>query len=1352
FSLQQLGTSANVDSIDDWISSLERVEVGEMPPAKHNRMTAEEKRQLQQFLRQQITRYEQKSQRSLRTPTRRLNNREFENSVRDVLGIAHVGSHGPMDGLLGDTLHDGFDTHGETLGFSEYHLDQYVTAVRKVLDAVILPGDQPESRRYEITGPTMRLIADGNRRRADRTSRSNGGAEIRGSIERLACTDFPFVPTTGWYRIHVNAMALDRRVYDQQDTGIYDGDPITLRMSLGARHFDFDLPEDQTKTFETNVWLAAGTPLEFTHKTDGLRLIGNGNFKFQNRIARDYIQENDPQLYERVVRDEVPKAKTRSTSPGHWVHWVKYWQGARPWIKSVQIEGPLFRNWPPKRQRALLGENPSVKHATAILKPIAQRAWRRPVFDQELSPIVQLVQSQADTLGDVGALKEGIVAILVSPSFLMLNPENSSNDFRFASKLGYLINSTTPDAELIVKVRRRQLGSMDAVRDELQRRLVAGKMDNFLREFPYGWLQLDRINFMAPDIDAYPLYDKKRVNEDMVNEVLAFFRHTVEENRPIPELLTAGYSFVNADLAKVYGVDGVPDDSRLRKVVFQDGRRGGFLGMGAFLTLTADTLSTSPIHRAVYVMENFMGIHPAPPPADVEITEPDVRAARTIREVLMAHQSDASCAACHQNIDPFGYAFENFDPIGRWRDTYVDTRVSVVPDNAADGANAREKGKKDSKRRNRNLLAPTPIDASANFLNGTKYNNIREFRELMKSDANKKRFVRCFVTKLLTYANGIQPENFSEIEAIVKVSEQNDYRIVETIAAVIDSPMFREQKPKAFPKIGAVPQPMQVDARIVADKESETWKSLRGEVIAADSRASSRDHRAEGIPHEKELQTAQRDIDSFVIEPTDQRLNAITEFRNDQMKMEYLVGYVGQEVKHNQVRPLTLGQGSMSGEVSATSALLQTRLTLGSSLNSRGDLPGASGFVKFEWSTDQAFAQSQFTSVQQATADDDFIVRAVLKGLRPNQRYYFRAIHGAAAEAMNTLGPTCSFRTLPGPEQDSEVKFIVGSCMNYIKFMHGRAGNARGPLTATAEDKRLGFPAFATMSKLQPDFFVGTGDIVYYDNPFRVAKSIAELRQCWHEQFRFPRMIEFFRHVPTYWSKDDHDFRYNDSDNESQRAPLPGTGIDMFHEQLPIAPMDAENRLTYRTFRVGQNLQVWLTEGRDYRSANDALDGPEKTMWGIQQRQWLKKSLTASDARWKLMINPTPMVGPDLGHKQDNHVSPKGFRHEAQAFFDWVQSEKIDNLILVCGDRHWQYHSVHPSGIHEFSCGALNDENSRLGVAPGKESGSDPDGTIDQRFTSPEPSGGFLQITAGKTLQMTHYSDDGQQLYQATLP
>ena len=204
-----------------------------------------------------------------------------------------------------------------------------------------------------------------------------------------------------------------------------------------------------------------------------------------------------------------------------------------------------------------------------------------------MDSIVHLVQSRVDELGDIEALKEGIVAILASPSFLLINPEAAQPADRFAAKLSYFLKSTTPTTiNSRAAVRDGNLQTFDAVREEVQRHFDREEADEFLREFPHAWLQLDRINFMAPDPDRFPLYDRKRLSEDMVNEALAFFRHAIENNIPIPELLSADYTFVNADLAKVYGIEDVAPDSKLRKHTFTDGRRGGLLGMGAFLTLT----------------------------------------------------------------------------------------------------------------------------------------------------------------------------------------------------------------------------------------------------------------------------------------------------------------------------------------------------------------------------------------------------------------------------------------------------------------------------------------------------------------------------------------------------------------------------------------------------------------------------------------------------------------------------------------------------------------------------------------------------------------------------------------------
>ena len=439
-------------------------------------------------------------------------------------------------------------------------------------------------------------------------------------------------------------------------------------------------------------------------------------------------------------------------------------------------------------------------------------------------------------------------------------------------------------------------------------------------------------------------------------------------------------------------------------------------------------------------------------------------------------------------------------------------------------------------------------------------------------------------------------------------------------------------------------------------------------------------------------------------------------------------------------------QGEMSGEVTPNSVLLQSRLTSlpGPDLNAKGDIPGASGIACFEYSETADFAKPLRTDWMKAVPERDFIVRSQLFGLNPDTTYHYRLVFGET-EAETKTGPACSFKTLPGLESNAEVSFIMGSCMNYHKFLDGKkAGGDVKFVTATEKDKALGFPAFAAMKPLKPDFFIGTGDIVYYDNKMNgPAETLPELRECWHEQFRFPRMVSFFADVPGYWSKDDHDFRFNDSDNASDRLPVPQTGIELFREQMPIHPMGDEASPTYRTHRLNKFVQLWFTEGRDYRSPNRSEDGPDKTLWGAEQKAWLARTLKESNATWKIIISPTPMVGPDDASKKDNHTNLGGFRHEADEFFQWLGDNGIDNLLTFCGDRHWQFHSIHPSGVEEFACGALNDENSRVGVKPGSKKGTDPGALIKQPYTYDKPTGGFLHVTSHDDGRLTiEFRDD----------
>ena len=456
---------------------------------------------------------------------------------------------------------------------------------------------------------------------------------------------------------------------------------------------------------------------------------------------------------------------------------------------------------------------------------------------------------------------------------------------------------------------------------------------------------------------------------------------------------------------------------------------------------------------------------------------------------------------------------------------------------------------------------------------------------------------------------------------------------------------------------------------------------------------------------------------------------------------------------------MTNGQGEIAGEVTATSVILQTRLTSKAGWVD-GDLPGVDGIARFELATSADFADTITTDWLSAAADSDHIVKAKIDGLSPGTEYVYRVAYGPDPEHTES-GATRSFATHPGADTAAPTSFTVVTGMNYYQFYDNPNRAYTGP------DKELGFPGLASMLALEPDFFVATGDNVYYDAPYEGrADTAPTMRRKWHRQLSKQRFIDFFTDTPTYWEKDDHDYRYNDCDNTSDAAPLPDLGRRIFLEQVPVADPNDPDPLPYRTHRVSRDLQIWLIEGREYRSPNMMEPGPGKTLWGVEQLAWFKRTLAESDATFKILISPTPMVGPDDADqagraaenhdpvKRDNHSNPGGFRHERDELFAWLIENGFleKNFYIVTGDRHWQYHSLDPTGFEEFSTGALVDANSRVGRPPGDPDSNDPDALVMQYYTYDEPTGGFLNIVvtpgAPATAAFRFYDEQGELLYE----
>ncbi|MCP3919299.1 MAG: alkaline phosphatase [bacterium] len=333
----------------------------------------------------------------------------------------------------------------------------------------------------------------------------------------------------------------------------------------------------------------------------------------------------------------------------------------------------------------------------------------------------------------------------------------------------------------------------------------------------------------------------------------------------------------------------------------------------------------------------------------------------------------------------------------------------------------------------------------------------------------------------------------------------------------------------------------------------------------------------------------------------------------------------------------------------------------------RFSVPGAPAEMSVSWWPAKTRQEPRTTPWKAVAAESDFTHQFEL-GVEAGTEYRVRVdarAPGTKAIASTTLG---RFRTAPAGDVVDEVAFTVVTGQGF----HRR------------DDRENGHKIYAAMLELAPSFFVHTGDIVYYDKPGPFAGKVELARHKWNRMYALPYQRAFHTATASYFLKDDHDTLKNDCWPGQKYGELTWEdGLRLFREQVP-AP-----RTPYRTVRWGRDLQIWLLEGRDFRSSNQIRDGVGKTILGKAQLAWLKETLEASDATFRIVISPTPIVGPDRKSKNDNHAND-GFATEGEALRHDLAS--LERVFTICGDRHWQYHSVDPkTGLQEFSCGPTSD-------------------------------------------------------------
>jgi alkaline phosphatase D len=425
---------------------------------------------------------------------------------------------------------------------------------------------------------------------------------------------------------------------------------------------------------------------------------------------------------------------------------------------------------------------------------------------------------------------------------------------------------------------------------------------------------------------------------------------------------------------------------------------------------------------------------------------------------------------------------------------------------------------------------------------------------------------------------------------------------------------------------------------------------------------------------------------------------------------------------------LGFANGVKIGEVTDTTVVLWARLTepntpLNPVAKWQADepnwvVPGKQGTVHFLFkASEQDGVKSESTGMFEALADNDFCIQTTLTGLKPDTRYEFTAVGQADGETALAPG---SFTTAPAAKTEAPVSFTVSTCQEF----------------ELRDDPDRGHKIYESMLAIEPDFFIQTGDTLYYDRKPPLSKNIELARYRWHRMYGLPFQKKFHARVPSYWMHDDHDLLKNDCWAGQTYGDLTWEqGLKVWGEQIP------QSEKPYRTFRWGKNLQIWLPEGREFRSPNNMPDGPEKSILGKEQWKWLEETMKASDATFKLYVSATPVVGPDRGGKNDNHANA-GFTHEGKRLREFLNS--IPGCFVINGDRHWQYHSIDAeTGLNEFGCGPASDAHAQ---------GWNPkDKRPEHQFL--RVKGGFarIQITSNHAT-FTHHTVDGDPVYTATIP
>lgn len=805
FRIDQLSADLSaVRMADHWKEVADRINAGEMPPAKNPRPTAQEQTPVVDWINARLREADSAANSTGgRTPMRRLNREEYANTIRDLLFLDEKFVRPLIEDLPGDGKAEGFDRLGAGLFFDQTQMARALLVAEKIADKAIVevgPG-QTETR----TTPQLVLEAEKHPRfQAPRargakgvvprdapldtvghTWRKDGVDIIQGLPNRNEeISEFgpvgggqldALVTRDGYYRFRVHA-TVDKK----------EGQIGSFLLSYAANtpvQQQVELAIDPSGVSETTLFLRAGEPgmkrelrLMWTDtrraiipnpinaRLEAKRKSLQGEIRSGVAASRD-VAALRKQLEEIQAQEAALKTPQRIWNPA-----LDPTKLPVLHLDKIEIEGPVEAEWPPRSHKSLFfagNERSDEAYAREIFARFLPRAYRRPVQPDEVERVVRVVHEamQNQQMPFTEAMRQGLARVLCSSSFWFVEREQpAAPQYALASRLSYFLWSSLPDDELFGLAASGKLADKAVLSAQVDRLLKDPRSEQFVRNFGGQWLGVREFSTVEPARE-YRDYDSA-LKAASAEEPYAFFAEVLKHDLSITSFLNSDFAVVNERLARHYGIEGVQGSEFRRVPLTPEHHRGGVLGMAGLMTYLADGTRTLPMRRGTWVLTNLFNDPPGnPPPNAGEIQPNTAGASLSLRQRIELHRTNETCASCHAKLDPYGLALENYDAIGAWR-----TRANGEGFRAA--------------------RAPA-IDPSGTLLSGRSFQTLEEYKACLLEQ--KDEFAHCLTTKLLTYALS-RPVGYTDhdtVDALVAELKAKEYRLQVLVKAIVLSKAFQ---------------------------------------------------------------------------------------------------------------------------------------------------------------------------------------------------------------------------------------------------------------------------------------------------------------------------------------------------------------------------------------------------------------------------------------------------------------------------------------------------------------------------------------------------------------------------------